>query len=276
MSISSLRSYKVNILALSVRHSTYHETPSDQHIKDIDVDEVSSAIDGVFDIGESNVESMEVRSKFGEFSYNKESVEEVVVGGGEELGVDEDELNIVISVLKDGGGELDDRLDEINLDLSHEFVIMVLESRDVSGGSLVGFLKWVYHEKNCEVFSVTSRWESCDNERRKVVKIQRKTVGHLAAIGSYLKNDFESYRLGKINQALSDVESYQLLNQEELTDGEAFLVCMIGWCIELLQAYFLLYDYIMDGSHYRRDMLPHISAFYKSLENSFAGLRSKP
>ncbi|GKA81722.1 farnesyl diphosphate synthase, partial [Tanacetum coccineum] len=80
----------------------------------------------------------------------------------------------------------------------------------------------------------------------------------------------------KITQALSDVESYQLLKREELTDGEAFLVCTIGWCIELLQAYFLLYDYIMDGSHYRRgqsywfslpslevDMLPHISAFYK-------------
>ncbi|GJZ04211.1 hypothetical protein Tco_0537486 [Tanacetum coccineum] len=32
----------------------------------------------------------------------------------------------------DGGGEFDDRLDEINLDLSHEFVIKVLESRDIS------------------------------------------------------------------------------------------------------------------------------------------------
>ncbi|GKC06364.1 ribonuclease H-like domain-containing protein [Tanacetum coccineum] len=71
---------------------------------------------------------------------------------------------------------------------------------------------------------------------------------------------------GKITQALSDVESYQLLKREELTDDESFL----------LQAYFLLYDYIMDGSHYRRgqsywfslpslevDMLPHVSAFYK-------------
>ncbi|GJU27631.1 ty3-gypsy retrotransposon protein [Tanacetum coccineum] len=53
---------------------------------DIGVDEVSSAIYGVFDMGESNVESMEVRSKFGEFSENKKSVEEVV-GGGEALGV---------------------------------------------------------------------------------------------------------------------------------------------------------------------------------------------
>ncbi|GKB62400.1 hypothetical protein Tco_0918586 [Tanacetum coccineum] len=93
--------------------------------EDIGVDEVSNAIDGIFDIGESNVESMEVRSKFGEFLENKESVEEVVVGGGEALEIDEDELNRV-SVLKDGGDEFDDSLDEINLGLSEEFVKRVL------------------------------------------------------------------------------------------------------------------------------------------------------
>ncbi|GJV83040.1 hypothetical protein Tco_1522938 [Tanacetum coccineum] len=75
--------------------------------EDIGVVEVSSAIDDVFDIGESNVESMEVRSEFSEFSENKESVEVVVVGGGEACGVGEDELNRVISALKDGGGEFD-------------------------------------------------------------------------------------------------------------------------------------------------------------------------
>ncbi|GJT36919.1 hypothetical protein Tco_0936784 [Tanacetum coccineum] len=51
--------------------------------EDIGIDEVSSAIDCVFHIGESN----EVRSKFGEFSENKKSVIEVVMGGGEALGV---------------------------------------------------------------------------------------------------------------------------------------------------------------------------------------------
>ncbi|GJW95812.1 hypothetical protein Tco_0175484 [Tanacetum coccineum] len=50
---------------------------------DIGIDEVSSAIDCVFHIGESN----EVRSKFGEFSENKKNVIEVVMGGGEALGV---------------------------------------------------------------------------------------------------------------------------------------------------------------------------------------------
>ncbi|GKE54324.1 hypothetical protein Tco_1489480 [Tanacetum coccineum] len=111
--------------------------------EDIGVDEVSSAIDSVFDSGKSNVESMEVRSKFGKFSKNKESVEEVVVSSGEALGVDKDEPNRVISVLKDGGGEFNDNIDEINLGLREECVIRVLEDRDVSG------------EKSREVFSIT-------------------------------------------------------------------------------------------------------------------------
>nr|GEY53531.1 class II heat shock protein [Tanacetum cinerariifolium] len=59
--------------------------------EDIGVDDVCSAIDGIFNIGESNVESIEVRSKFGEFSENKASLEEVVVGGGKVLGVGEDD-----------------------------------------------------------------------------------------------------------------------------------------------------------------------------------------
>ncbi|GJY96508.1 hypothetical protein Tco_0513418 [Tanacetum coccineum] len=88
--------------------------------EDIGVVEVSSKINDVFDIGESNMESMEVRSEFSEFLKNKESVEEVVVGGGEVCGVGEDELNRVISALKDGGGEFDGRLDEINLNVSEE------------------------------------------------------------------------------------------------------------------------------------------------------------
>ncbi|GJW48295.1 hypothetical protein Tco_0079941 [Tanacetum coccineum] len=66
--------------------------------EDIGVVEVSSKIDDVFDIGESNVESMEVRT----------------------CGVGENELNKVISALKDGGGEFDGRLDEVNLNLSEE------------------------------------------------------------------------------------------------------------------------------------------------------------
>nr|GEV26365.1 hypothetical protein [Tanacetum cinerariifolium] len=90
--------------------------------EDIGVVEVSSAIDDNFDIGESIVESMEVHSEFSEFLENKESVKEVVVGGGEACGVGEDKLNRVISALKDEGGEFDGRLDEIILNLSKELV----------------------------------------------------------------------------------------------------------------------------------------------------------
>ncbi|GJW54143.1 hypothetical protein Tco_0098228 [Tanacetum coccineum] len=86
---------------------------------------------------------MEVRSKFDEFSENKESVEEVVASGGEALGVDEDETNRVISVLKNGGGKFNDNIDEINLGLREECVIRVLEDRDVTG------------EKSRQVFSIT-------------------------------------------------------------------------------------------------------------------------
>ncbi|GKA67863.1 hypothetical protein Tco_0767780 [Tanacetum coccineum] len=71
--------------------------------EDIGVDDVSSAIDGVFNISESNVESIEVRSKFGEFSENKASLEEVVVGGGKVLGVGEDDD--LCNAATDGGDD---------------------------------------------------------------------------------------------------------------------------------------------------------------------------
>ncbi|GJV27583.1 hypothetical protein Tco_1384031 [Tanacetum coccineum] len=71
--------------------------------EDISVDDVSSAIDGVFNIGESNVESIEVRNKFGEFSENKASIEEVVVGGRKVLGVGEDDD--LCNVATDGGDD---------------------------------------------------------------------------------------------------------------------------------------------------------------------------
>ncbi|KAL0301046.1 UNVERIFIED_CONTAM: Farnesyl pyrophosphate synthase [Sesamum radiatum] len=58
---------------------------------------------------------------------------------------------------------------------------------------------------------------------------------------------------GKLNRGLSVVDSYKLLKLgKELTDDEMFLACSLGWCIEWLQAYFLVLDDIMDGSHTRR------------------------
>ncbi|XP_055801386.1 farnesyl pyrophosphate synthase-like [Solanum dulcamara] len=58
---------------------------------------------------------------------------------------------------------------------------------------------------------------------------------------------------GKLNRGLSVIDSYSLLNDgKELTSDEIFKASALGWCIEWLQAYFLVLDDIMDGSHTRR------------------------
>ncbi|CAA6670109.1 unnamed protein product [Spirodela intermedia] len=61
---------------------------------------------------------------------------------------------------------------------------------------------------------------------------------------------------GKLNRGLSVVDSYKLLKEgKELSEEEIFLACALGWCIEWLQAYFLVLDDIMDNSHTRRGQL---------------------
>ncbi|XXG80076.1 hypothetical protein AAC387_Pa09g1022 [Persea americana] len=58
---------------------------------------------------------------------------------------------------------------------------------------------------------------------------------------------------GKLNRGLSVIDSYQLLKGgKELTAEEYFDASVLGWCIEWLQAYFLVLDDIMDESHTRR------------------------
>eukprot|EP00250_Pteridium_aquilinum_P014896 c22270_g1_i1 orf=476-1540(+) len=58
---------------------------------------------------------------------------------------------------------------------------------------------------------------------------------------------------GKLNRGLSVVDSLKhLKNGEELTEEEKFLASVLGWCIEWLQAYFLVLDDIMDSSITRR------------------------
>nr|AKN52395.1 farnesyl diphosphate synthase [Panax japonicus] len=58
---------------------------------------------------------------------------------------------------------------------------------------------------------------------------------------------------GKLNRGLSVIDSYKLLKEgKELSDDEIFLSSALGWCIEWLQAYFLVLDDIMDSSHTRR------------------------
>ncbi|KAL1214047.1 Farnesyl pyrophosphate synthase 1 [Cardamine amara subsp. amara] len=60
-------------------------------------------------------------------------------------------------------------------------------------------------------------------------------------------------RGGKLNRGLSVVDSFKLLKEgKNLTEQEIFLSCALGWCIEWLQAYFLVLDDIMDNSVTRR------------------------
>ncbi|CAL9049283.1 farnesyl pyrophosphate synthase 1-like isoform X1 [Musa acuminata AAA Group] len=61
---------------------------------------------------------------------------------------------------------------------------------------------------------------------------------------------------GKLNRGISVIDSYKLLKEgTQLSNEEVFLGCALGWCIEWLQAYFLVLDDIMDNSHTRRGQL---------------------
>lgn len=58
---------------------------------------------------------------------------------------------------------------------------------------------------------------------------------------------------GKLNRGLSVIDSLGILKGHgELSADERFLACALGWCIEWLQAYFLVLDDIMDNSMTRR------------------------
>lgn len=58
---------------------------------------------------------------------------------------------------------------------------------------------------------------------------------------------------GKLNRGLSVIDTYKLVtNQSELSEAEYKKAAVLGWTVELLQAYFLVADDIMDASKTRR------------------------
>ncbi|KAI0683567.1 farnesyl-diphosphate synthase [Cytidiella melzeri] len=57
---------------------------------------------------------------------------------------------------------------------------------------------------------------------------------------------------GKLNRGLSVVDSVEILKGRALTDEEYFKAAVLGWCVELLQAFFLVSDDLMDSSITRR------------------------
>ncbi|CAD7077313.1 unnamed protein product [Hermetia illucens] len=58
---------------------------------------------------------------------------------------------------------------------------------------------------------------------------------------------------GKKNRGLATVLTYkQLVDKSELTPENVRLAQYVGWCVEMLQAMFLVFDDVMDGSTTRR------------------------
>ncbi|KOC62899.1 Farnesyl pyrophosphate synthase [Habropoda laboriosa] len=60
--------------------------------------------------------------------------------------------------------------------------------------------------------------------------------------------------VGKKNRALTVIHAYKLLSSsDQLTEENIRLARILGWCIELLQAFFLVIDDIQDQSKMRRN-----------------------
>lgn len=57
---------------------------------------------------------------------------------------------------------------------------------------------------------------------------------------------------GKMNRGLTVPSALRSLLSRELTESEMTQALVLGWCVELLQAFFLVADDIMDGSITRR------------------------
>ncbi|GAA5957022.1 hypothetical protein JCM3765_005383 [Sporobolomyces pararoseus] len=57
---------------------------------------------------------------------------------------------------------------------------------------------------------------------------------------------------GKLNRGISVVDTVEIIKGSKLTEEEYRKAAILGWCIELLQAYFLVADDMMDQSVTRR------------------------
>lgn len=58
---------------------------------------------------------------------------------------------------------------------------------------------------------------------------------------------------GKLNRGITVVHTLDAIRGTELTAEEKYKAAALGWCVEWLQAFFLVADDIMDQSHTRRD-----------------------
>ncbi|EIW53149.1 farnesyl-diphosphate synthase [Trametes versicolor FP-101664 SS1] len=72
------------------------------------------------------------------------------------------------------------------------------------------------------------------------------------AVDWYRRNLEYNVPGGKLNRGLSVVDSVEILQGRALGEDEYFKAALLGWCIELLQAFFLVSDDMMDQSVTRR------------------------
>lgn len=75
------------------------------------------------------------------------------------------------------------------------------------------------------------------------------------AVDWFTKSLYYNTPGGKLNRGLSVIDTYCILNgttAEKLPQEQYRKVALLGWCIELLQAYFLVADDMMDQSKTRR------------------------
>ncbi|GJM93422.1 hypothetical protein PR202_ga09976 [Eleusine coracana subsp. coracana] len=90
------------------------------------------------------------------------------------------------------------------------------------------------------------------NEFSQFVRTSTSAGSYQSSIGTRKMVDYNVLG-GKCNRGLSVIDSYKILKGVDvLSKEETFLACTLGWCIEWLQAYFLVLDDIMDNSQTRR------------------------
>ncbi|KAF9651031.1 terpenoid synthase [Thelephora ganbajun] len=89
--------------------------------------------------------------------------------------------------------------------------------------------------------------------------IRSELIDHITAQGMpkeaiqwYTNNLNYNVPGGKLNRGISVVDSFQVLKGTTLTEDEYQKAAILGWCVELLQAFFLVSDDVMDSSITRR------------------------
>ncbi|KAI2810488.1 hypothetical protein BLOT_001649 [Blomia tropicalis] len=90
----------------------------------------------------------------------------------------------------------------------------------------------------------------------KTTPLKQSKTGNLTEVDDWLKNVIEyNLKNGKRNRAKFLVIAYELFINKPVSDSDIQKACILGWCVEFLQTYFLILDDIMDNSVTRRGQL---------------------